>query len=429
MGLQLSQRLARRVYYGWIVVGVAAITVLVAAGIRAAPSLLIHPLEEEFGWARASISISASLGLLLFGLASPVAGAMIDRFGPRRLMLGGILVVGISTLLGSTVTHLWQLHLFWGLLSGLGTGMAAAVLGATVATRWFVARRGLVIGIMGASVSAGQLVFVPLMMWLFVAIGWRSGVIVMSVMLFALLPLIWLLMRDSPADLGLRPLGAEPPTGAPSVTSKPNPRAVMAYAVRVPEFWLLSGSFFICGATSNGIIGTHLIPHSIDIGIAAVTAATIIGIMGAMNFVGTITSGWLTDRYDPRKLLAIYYTFRGLALFLLPFVMGFWGLMIFAIVFGLDYIATVPPTVALTADLFGRQNVGAVYGWVFLSHQLGGGAAAYLGGLTRDAFGDYQLAFLAAGGLAIIGGLMALRVGRAVWTEPETQVAVAPSRS
>jgi sugar phosphate permease len=423
--VNLPDYLGRRIYYGWIVVAVAAVTALASAGVRLAPAVLIHPLEEEFGWARASISLAAAIGLFIFGMASPVAGALMDRYGPRRLMLAGVLIVGVSTLASSVMTSLWQLHLFWGLLSGLGTGLAAAVLGASVATRWFVARRGLVVGIMGASVSAGQLVFVPLLMWLFVSIGWRGGVVVLGVIVLALLPLIWLLMRDGPDDMGLRPLGANPESGAPAVTRAASLRQIMAYAVRVPEFWLLSGSFFICGATSNGIIGTHLIPHSIDIGIREVTAATIIGIMGAMNFIGTITSGWLTDRYDPRKLLAIYYTFRGLALFLLPFVAGFWGLLIFAVVFGLDYIATVPPTVALTADIFGRQNVGSVYGWVFLSHQFGAGVAAYLGGLARDSFGDYQLAFLTAGALAIIGGMMALRVRREVHAEP----AIVPAAS
>lgn len=420
------KRRSGRVYYGWIVVGVTALTVLVAAGVRSAPSVLIHPLEEEFGWARASISIAASIGLFLYGVASPISGGMIDRYGPRRLMLIGILVVGVSTLISSAISQLWQLHLLWGFFSGLGTGLAAAVLAATVATRWFVKRRGLVVGLLGASVSAGNLVFVPLLMWLFVSIGWRGGVFVLALIVLALLPLIWFLMRDDPSEIGLRPLGAEPESDAPQVTSKPNPRLVMSYAIRVPEFWLLSGSFFICGATSNGIIGTHLIPHSIDIGIAEVTAATIIGIMGAMNFIGTVTSGWLTDRYDPRKLLAMYYIFRGLSLFLLPFVGGFWGLTIFAIVFGLDYIATVPPTVALTADLFGRRNVGSVYGWIFLAHQGGAGFAAYLGGLARDTFGDYQLAFLLAGALAVVGGLMALRIGRSVWVEPQVDIAPAP---
>jgi sugar phosphate permease len=425
--VNLTQWLADRVYYGWIVVGVTALTVLVAAGVRAAPAVLIHPLEQDFGWARASISLAASIGLILYGISSPVAGAIIDRYGPRRLMLAGVLIVAASTLLSATISELWQLHLLWGVFSGLGTGLAAAVLAATVATKWFSKRRGFVVGLLGASVSAGNLVFVPLLMWLFVTLSWQAGVVILGLIVVSLFPLIWLLMRDSPDEIGSNIREDTPELPDLRTSQERRPMRVMATAIRVPEFWLLSGTFFICGATSNGIIGTHLIPHSIDIGIREITAATIIGIMGAMNFVGTIGSGILTDRYDPRKLLAMYYTFRGLSLFLLPFVTGFWGLVIFAVVFGLDYIATVPPTVALTADIFGRERVGTVYGWIFLAHQAGAGGAAYLGGLSRDAFGDYQLAFLAAGGLAVAGGLMALRISRRAI--PEAGDLVVPART
>jgi sugar phosphate permease len=414
----VANALAGRVYYGWIVVAVAALTLLVGAGVRGAPAVLIHPLEQDFGWTRASISIAAAIGLILYGLVSPVAGALIDQYGPRRLMLFGITLVGIGTIVSSQMTHLWQLHLLWGLVSGIGTGLATAVLPATVATRWFVKRRGLVVGILGASISAGALIIIPLLMWLVVSIGWQGGLVVLGTLLLLLVPLIWLLMRDSPEELGLRLRADEPEISSGTPRESTGTSSVMRRAIRVPEFWLLSGTFFICGATSTGIVGTHLVPHSIDIGIREVTAATIIGIMGAMNFVGTIGSGILTDRYDPRKLLAIYYVLRGLSLFLLPFVFGFWGLVIFAIVFGLDFIATVPPTVALTADIFGKQNVGLVFGFVFLSHQAGAAVTAYLGGLARDTFGDYQLAFLAAGGLAVAGGIMALRIARPVVPAP-----------
>jgi sugar phosphate permease len=418
----VTEWLSRRIYYGWIVVGVTALTLLLSSGTRAAPAVLIHPLEQEFGWGRASISIAASIGLILYGVSSPIAGSIIDRYGPRRLMLAGISIVVVSTFLSAFISELWQLHLLWGVLSGLGTGLAAAVLVATVSTRWFVKRRGFVVGLLGASISAGNLLIVPLLMWLFVTYGWRAGVLVLAAIVAGLIPLIWLLMRDSPEDVGARIQKQKPEI--PSGDSN-RPTAAMSQAIRVPEFWLLSGTFFICGATSNGIIGTHLIPHSIDIGIREVTAATIIGIMGAMNFIGTIGSGILTDRYDPRKLLAMYYVLRGLSLFLLPFVVGFWGLVIFAIVFGLDFIATVPPTVALTADIFGRERVGIIYGWIFLAHQAGAGGAAYLGGLSRDFFGDYQLAFLAAGGLAVAGGLMALRISRGSALKPEVEISPA----
>lgn len=411
-----------RFYYGWIVVWVVFAALLVSAGVRAAPTVLINPLEMELGWSRAAISAAVSVGLLLYGLSGPVAGWLMDRFGPKRLTLIGILVIGGSTLAGATVTELWQLNLFWGVLSGIGTGIVAPVLGATVANRWFVERRGLVLGIFGAAASAGQLIAVPALMWLVVEVGWRWGTVYLALAVLAVFAPILLLMRDDPRSLGLRPPGEEetlaaeenpaPEPGTAVADAEGPGRGVISRALRSPVFWLLSGSFFICGATSNGIVGVHFVPHSIDHGIPEVTAASVLALMGAMNFVGTIASGWLTDRFDPRKLLAVYYTGRGLSLLILPFVTDFGGLAVFAIFFGLDYIATVPPTVALVADRFGRANVGTVFGWVFCGHQLGAALASYLGGVARDSLGDYTLAFLTAGVLAGIGALMALSVGR-----------------
>jgi len=417
----------RRFYYGWVVVGVVFLALLVSAGVRAAPAVLINPLEDELGWGRAAISFAVSVGLLLYGLSGPAAGWLMDRFGPTRLTLVGLAMIGGSTLAGAAMTELWQLNLFWGVLSGVGTGIVAPVLGATVANRWFVERRGLVLGIFGAAASAGQLISVPALMWLVVTVGWREGTVYLAaVALLVLLPVLFL-MRDDPSRLGLRSYGAresEQPSTAAEESPAPEPGTAagapaqstqggaVTRAIRTPEFWLLSGSFFICGASSNGIIGVHFVPHSIDHGIPGVTAASALALMGAMNFVGTIASGWLTDRYDPRKLLAVYYSLRGLSLLLLPFVTDFAGLSVFAVFFGLDYIATVPPTVALVADRFGRMNVGTVFGWVFFSHQIGAALAAYLGGVARDSLGDYTVAFLVAGLLAILAALLASRINR-----------------
>jgi len=423
----LVKALGGRLYYGWVVVAVVFLALLVSAGVRAAPAVLINPLETELGWSRAAISFAVSVGLLLYGLSGPVAGWLMDRFGPTRLTLVGLAVIGGSTLAGAAMTELWQLNLFWGVLSGVGTGVVAPVLGATVANRWFVERRGLVLGVFGAAASAGQLISVPALMWLVVVAGWREGTVVLAAAVFLILVPVLLFMRDDPTRLGLRPYGArEGEERAPAVEESPAPEpgtaaaeglveaqgGAVSRALRTPEFWLLSGSFFICGASSNGIIGVHFVPHSIDHGIPEVTAASALALMGAMNFVGTIASGWLTDRYDPRKLLAVYYSLRGLSLLLLPFVTEFAGLAVFAVFFGLDYIATVPPTVALVADRFGRMNVGAVFGWVFFSHQVGAALASYLGGVSRDSLGDYTAAFLAAGILAILAALMASRVNR-----------------
>ena len=331
-----------RIYYGWIVVGVTALTLITSAGERSVPGVLIHPLELEFGWSTAAISLAVSIGLLLFGLMGPIAGRLMDRSGPRRLMMIGLLLIVVSTATSATMTQLWQLDLLWGVVSGVGTGMAATVLGAAVANRWFTEKRGLVIGIFGGATSAGQLLFVQLNVRLVVTIGWRGAVLVLAgVALLVLIPVLFL-MENSPADVGVEPYGGAPQPVAGAAATET--AGVMRRALRVPEFWLLAGSFFICGATSNGLIGTHFIAHSIDHGIAQTTAASVLALMGAMNFVGTICSGYLTDRYDPRKLLACYYIFRGLSLFVLPIFTSTWGLAIFAVFFGLDYIATVPPT-------------------------------------------------------------------------------------
>src|ERR687890_612087 len=425
MGERLLKRVLReRLYYGWVVVAVVFLALLVSAGVRAAPAVLINPLETELGWGRAAISFAASVGLLLYGLSGPVAGWLMDRFGPTRITLVGLALIGGSTLAGAAMTELWQLNLFWGVLSGVGTGIVAPVLGATVANRWFAERRGLVLGVFGAAASAGQLVSVPALMWLVVTVGWREGTVYLAAVALLVLAPVLLLMRDDPSRLGLRPYGAS--KGEISAEKSPAPEpgtaakapvetregGVHSRAFKTPEFWLLSGSFFICGASSNGIIGVHFVPHSIDHGIPEVTAASVLALMGAMNFVGTLASGWLTDRYDPRKLLAIYYSLRGLSLLLLPFVTEFARLTVFAVFFGLDYIATVPPTVALVADRFGRANVGAIFGWVFFGHQIGAALASYLGGVVRISLGDYTAAFLGAGVLAILASLMVLFIRR-----------------
>ncbi|HUG13560.1 MAG TPA: MFS transporter, partial [Thermomicrobiales bacterium] len=386
--------------------------------------VLIKPLEDDLGWSRASISLAISIGLVLYGFAAPLGGSLLDRFGPRRVMVLGLGLTLLSTTVSAVITSLWQFTAVWGVLGGIGTGMVAVVLGAAVANRWFVARRGLVTGIFGAASSAGQLIFIPLLVWLVIAVSWRGAMLFMSICAIVLILPVLLLMRDSPSDIGLRPLGGSDAPADLRMAGATN-RGVMRRAVRVPDFWLLSGSFFICGATSTGLIGTHFLAHSIDAGVTATTAATVLAIMGMMNFGGTIASGWLTDRYDPRKLLAMYYIVRGLSLFLLPFVLSTPGLLIFAIFFGLDYIATVPPTVALTADIFGRRNIGTVFGWIFAAHMFGAAVAAWISGVARDWLGDYQLAFIAGGAFAIVGGLMSLRVNRDAQMAPEAVVAAA----
>jgi sugar phosphate permease len=287
---------------------------------------------------------------------------------------------------------------------------------ASVATRWFVAKRGLVLGFLSSATSTGQLIFIPLLMVVIVELGWRAGSLVMAAIALALIVPLVLWMRNDPVDVGQTPYGTTPEQAA-SMRQAENVRVPVSQAIRAPEFWLLAGSFFVCGGTANGLIGTHLIPHSIDHGIPEVTAAATVGVMGGMNFVGTMLSGWLTDKVPPRMLLAAFYTFRGLSLFILPFLTDFSGLLIFAVIYGLDWLATVPPTIALTAQRFGRRSVASVYGWIFFAHQLGAAFSATAGGAVRVWFGDYQFAFLAGGVVALIGACMALMV-RPPRTEP-----------
>ncbi|PIG97151.1 MFS transporter [Deinococcus sp. UR1] len=398
-----------RLFYGWIVVAVAALVLLLSAGARSAPGVFLLPMQEDLGMTRSTLSLAASLGLVMFGLGGPVSGALMDRFGPRRVTAAGLLLIA-GSFAGSALIHTaWQLHLVWGVLSGLGTGIVGSVLGATIANRWFVTHRGLVMGIFGAAGSAGQLVFLPILTAMVGALGWRSSVVIIGGLALATLIPAILLLRDRPSDARVLPLGLKAGEVAPSI--RPDP-GVMRRAVRSRQFWLLAITFFVCGATSNGLIGMHFIAYCTEAGLTAGYAAGMLALMGAFNFVGTIASGWLTDRYDPRVLLGVYYAFRGLSLACLLFIPPGPGLVVFAVLFGLDYIATVPPTTALVADKFGRGNVGTVYGWVFCAHMIGAALAAWLGGVARDALGSYGVAFVVAAVLSVAAAGLTAGLGR-----------------
>jgi MFS family permease len=397
----------RRVHYGWVVVACAGLAIFLAAGVRAAPGVFLLPIEADLQLSRSTVSLAVSLGLILYGLAAPFSGKLIDRYGPRLVATAGMLITAVGMFLSSLSRNALQLNLFFGILSGIGTGLIGSVLGATLANRWFVKHRGLVIGIFGAAVSAGQLVFLPVLASFTVSQGWRttSALIAMAVALVAI-PVVFLI-RDDPAAMGIGPYGSSRPVPIPA----PDPQ-IMRRAIRSTDFWLLVGTFGICGLTSNGIIGTHFIAHAVEHGFTQTMAAGSLAVMGAFNFAGTIASGWLTDRFDPRRLLLVYYGFRGVSLLMLPALHDQLGLVAFAVLFGLDYIATVPPTVALAADTFGRQNVGTVYGWVFASHQLGAASAAWAGGFIREQVGNYVPAFLAAGLAAVLAAMAVLAIRR-----------------
>src|SRR6187200_2935152 len=333
-----------RIFYGWIVVAVAATVVLVTAGVRAAPGAFLLSMTDEHGWSTAAVSFAAAVGLVAFGLAGPLSGWLMGRLGVKRVVILSLLTTGSALLVSSVVTQIWQLTLTFGLFAGIGSGLVASVLGPTVAARWFVRDRGLVTGLFGASSSAGQLVFIPVLTVLAVAFDWRLAAVALAVLALLLIPPVILFVRNDPSEVNERPLGA--PDG-PIRPPPPPDAGIMRRAVRTPDFWFLAGTFFVCGATSNGVVGTHFIPHAVEHGFTQTAAASALAVMGVFNFVGTIASGWLTDRYDPRKLLLMYYTFRGLSLLFLPFVHDTMTIGVFAILFGLDYIATVPPTVAL----------------------------------------------------------------------------------
>src|SRR5215472_1479243 len=408
-----------RLHYAWIVAAISFMTLLVAAGIRSAPGVLIVHLEQDFGWSRATLALPISIGLLLYGLVGPFSAGFIERFGLRAVMLTAIVMFDIGFGLTPLITAAWQLLLLWGVLVGCGTGMAAMVLAAIVAGRWFVARRGLVMGLLTASSAAGQLTFMPLLAELSADAGWRLAVWIACALALVPLPLVILFMRDRPGDVGLSAYG-EPGgvlASAPR-SARANPFAVTLSAlgrgVVSRDFWLLSASFFVCGASTIGLIGTHFIAACVDRGLAEASAAGLLAAMGVCNFIGTTLSGWLSDRFDSRHLLFWYYALRGLSPLFLPYAFdfSFWGLSLFGLFYGLDWIATVPPTVRLTANAFGAENAGLMYGWITLAHQLGSAAAAYGAGLERTFFGDYLGAFIAAGLLCFAAALLALGVGR-----------------
>jgi sugar phosphate permease len=415
----LSAALARRnIHYGWVVVGVTFLTALISAGTVGSPGVFIVPLQKEFGWTTAEISSALSIRFVLFGLMAPFAAALMNRYGLRNITLLALLVVASGLLASLAMTEVWQLILLWGVVIGLGTGMTALVLGATIAARWFAARRGLVVGILTASLATGQLAFLPLLAGLTEKYGWRTALTFVCVMLGIAAFAVLMVMRDRPSDVGLRPFGDEGSEPLPAPPPGTAPILAVAFgalrdASKTGVFWVLFATFFICGASTNGLIQVHLIPMCLDFGIPQVQAASLLAAMGIFDFVGTIASGYLSDRYDNRWLLFWYYGLRGLSLLFLPFTdFSFYGLSLFAVFYGLDWIATVPPTVRLTAQKFGAERANVVFGWIFAGHQLGAGVAAFGAGMSRTMLATYLPAFFVAGALCIIAALIVLTISR-----------------
>ncbi|MFC3690255.1 MFS transporter [Aquipuribacter hungaricus] len=415
----------RRLHRAWLVVAVTFLVLLASAAFRSSLGVLLVPIEDDLGWSRTDTSIAVSLNLLVYGVAAPFAAALLERVGIRRTAAGALLLIAAGCLLTTVMTAPWQLSVLWGLLIGAATGSVALVFGAIVANRWFVARRGLVVGVLGAAWTTGQLIFLPLLAALVDAFGWRAASFAVAGTCALLLPVVVAVLRDRPEDVGLLPYGGQPAEAAEAAGQEqapPTARAAVGHAVTVlrEAFWtrpflLLAGTFFVCGWTTNGIISSHFVPAAHDHGMGATTAAGLLAVVGIFDIVGTIGSGWLTDRMDPRKLLALYYGLRGLALLAVPALLGpnvDPPLLVVVALFGLDWVATVPPTVVLCREAFGADRGSIIFGWVFAAHMIGASAAAAVSGALRSASGDYTSAWLLAGALAVAAAAASLTLQR-----------------
>ena len=411
---------SRKIHPGWIAVAVTFVTLMATAGFRSAPSVLIVPLEDAFGWSRSDISLAVAINVLLFGLVSPFAAALMEKFGIRKVVMSALTTVSFGAFLTIFIQAPWQLIATWGVIVGVGTGSMALVFAATVANRWFVAKRGLVTGLLTAASATGQLIFLPGLSHLAQTYGWKS--VSLTVASFALLvvPFVFFFLRDKPADLGLLPYGA-PTDWQPPAKSELSAVALamdtLIQSSKRKDFWYLFGSFFVCGLSTSGLIGTHFIPAAHDHGMPTTLAASLLAMVGVFDVIGTVFSGWLTDRYDPRKLLFFYFGLRGLSLFLLPSIL-FSSIhpstLVFVIFYGLDWVATVPPTIMLCRAVLGPQRASVVYGWVFVGHQIGGAVAAFGAALLRVQIGDYAVAFYISGALCILTSYFVLQIAKGV---------------
>lgn len=411
---KVEQQVKTRPHYAWVIFAAAFVVLLGAAGFRSTPSVLIDPLNEEFGWSRGTVGTAVSINVLLFGLMGPFAAALQLRFGLRRVTVGALAIISTGALLTTQMTHVWQFYLLWGVVVGTGSGSMATVFASTVASRWFVKRRGLVTGALTAATASGQLVFLPLLTRLADHHGWRTVGITIGCSALAVIPVVIVFLRNSPADMGLLPYGAEDDFVAPVPLTNPVNAAFSALrdAVNDNIFWLLWGSFFVCGLSTTGLVQTHFISAAGDHAIVAATAAGYLALIGGFDVLGTVFSGWLTDKCDPAKLLIAYYALRGASLMFLDpaLTRGGGGLVGFMMFYGLDWVATVPPTVLLCIRRFGPQRGPLVYGWVFFGHQVGGAVAAWGAGFLRDSTGSYQSAFFIAGIGCIVAAIGAAQM-------------------
>jgi predicted MFS family arabinose efflux permease len=402
----------------WFAVGVTFVTLAITAGFRSASSVLIIPLEEAFGWGREQVSLAIAINVLVYGLVAPFAAALMERFGIRRVVMSALFSVSVGAGLTIFMNAPWQLMALWGFVVGASTGSLALVFAATVANRWFVEKRGIVIGALTASSATGQLIFLPGLSHIAEMNGWKSVSLTITCVALALIPFVWLFLKERPQDAGVLPYGAPANWSAPAKNSMgAGALAIdtLKQASKKKDFWYLFGSFFVCGLSTNGLIGTHFIPAAHDHGMGTTTAASLLALVGVFDLVGTIASGWLTDKYDPRKLLFFYYGFRGLSLLLLPsilFASVHPSTLVFVIFYGLDWVATVPPTIMLCRTILGPERATVVYGWVFVAHQIGGAIAAFGAAVLRVQFGDYAIAFYISALMCLITSYFVLQIAK-----------------
>lgn len=417
-------RVLTRLRTPWVVVGITFLVLLASAAFRSSMGVMVVPFETEFQWSRSAISLAVSVNLVLYGVTAPFAAALMERFGIRQVVVAALALISLGTALTLFMNASWQLVILWGVFVGLGVGATALVFGALVANRWFATRRGLVMGLLGAAWATGQLVFLPIITMVIESAGWRYASLLIALLSAGLIPIVWLVLRDRPSDVGRRPYGAvgelttdekAQNTTHSGLTAARSAIDGLVQGMHTRSFWLLAGTFFVCGWTTNGIISTHFVSAAHDHGMGATAAAGLLAIVGIFDLIGTIGSGWLTDRFDPRVLLSAYYVLRASALLGLPLLLGpniDPPLIVIMILFGLDWVATVPPTAILCSRIYGREKGPIIFGWVFAAHMIGAAVAATVSGAIRDSAGDYATAWYLAGALAVLAALAALYLPR-----------------
>ena len=410
--------LKSRIHPAWIVAGITFGTLFATAGFRSAPSVLILPLEEDFGWRRDVISLAVAINVLLYGLTAPFAAALMERFTVRKVVMAALATVGTGALLTMWMSQSWHLMLLWGVVVGVGTGSMALVFAATIANRWFVARKGLVVGALTAASATGQLIFLPLLSHFAVAYGWKSVSVTIALASLLVVPLIFFFLKESPESMGKTPYGAPEdwqPTPKSELSAGRLAIDTLQKSASDLNFRILFFTFFVCGLSTNGLIGTHFIPAAHDHGMAEPIAASLLALVGVFDVIGTLFSGYLTDKFDPRKLLFFYYGLRGLSLFLLPSILFssvHASTLVFVIFYGLDWVATVPPTLMLCRMILGPGRSAVVYGWVFVGHQIGASAAAIGAAVLRVQFGDYAIAFYISAAMCIVSAFAVLQIAK-----------------